>query len=119
MRRREKKLGREAANAYWRLTERYVDRMEELAGDALHRVGSLRLADDEELDEAIRPVRGQVIATEPLGQMRYPCPHYARRGFDYWQQTPDTRLVLGGRRDKDLELENTKEEAITDSIQAS
>jgi glycine/D-amino acid oxidase-like deaminating enzyme len=51
MRRREKKFGREAANAYWRLTERYVDRMEQLAGDALHRVGSLRLADDEELDD--------------------------------------------------------------------
>ena len=206
------RLGAEAAKAYWRLTERYVDRMEVLAGDALRRVGSLRLADDEEfddlraeyealredgldaewldrlgppldrlyrgairhprdgslqparwvrrlaaravaagakiveesrveslddldadriviatdgytsglvpeLDKAIRPVRGQVIATEPIGQTLYPCPHYARRGFDYWQQTPDTRLFLGGRRDKTPNLEYTNDEATTTLIQ--
>jgi glycine/D-amino acid oxidase-like deaminating enzyme len=206
------RFGPDAAKAFWLLTERYVDRMEELAGDALRRVGSLRLADEEELadlqaeyealredgldadwiedlgppldrlyraairhprdgslqparwvrrvaaqavaagaeiveesrvdsldeldaervviatdgytsglvpelDEAIRPVRGQVIATEPVGRMQYPCPHYARRGFDYWQQTPDTRLVLGGRRDKSLDFEFTNEEAVTDLIQ--
>ena len=34
-------------------------------------------------------------------------PHYARRGFDYWQQLPDRRLVLGGRRDASLETEHT------------
>jgi glycine/D-amino acid oxidase-like deaminating enzyme len=206
------RFGAEVAKAYWRLTERYVDRMEDLAGDALRRVGSLRLADDEELDdlraeyealredgldaewldqlgpplerlyrgairhprdgslqparwvrrlaaravaagveivedrrvesldeldvdrvviatdgytnglvpeldEAIRPVRGQVIATEPIGRSLFDCPHYARRGFDYWQQTPDTRLVLGGRRDVTLELENTNEEVVTEPIQ--
>jgi gamma-glutamylputrescine oxidase len=206
------RFGPEGAKAFWRLTERYVDRMEELAGDALRRVGSLRLADDEELhdlraeyealredgleaewldqleppldrlyrgairhprdgslqparwvrrlaaravaagaeiveesrveslddldaeriviatdgytsglvpelDEAIRPVRGQVIATEPVGRALYRCPHYARRGFDYWQQTPDTRLVLGGRRDKSPDLEFTNEEVVTDPIQ--
>jgi gamma-glutamylputrescine oxidase len=70
-----------------------------------------------ELDEAIRPVRGQVIATEPVGRALYPCPHYARRGFDYWQQTPDTRLVLGGGRDKSPDLEFTNEEVVTDPIQ--
>jgi gamma-glutamylputrescine oxidase len=206
------RFGAEAAEAFWRFTERYVDRMEELAGDALRRVGSLRLADDDELDdlraeyealrddgldadwleqlappldrlyrgairhprdgslqparwvrrlaaravvagaeiveesrvgslaeldaehiviatdgytsglvpeldEAIRPVRGQVIATEPIGRTLFDCPHYARRGFDYWQQTPDTRLVLGGRRDTNLELENTNEETVTEAIQ--
>jgi gamma-glutamylputrescine oxidase len=206
------RFGPDVAKAFWLLTERYVDRMEELAGDALRRVGSLRLADEEELadlqgeyealredgldaewiedlgppldrlyraairhprdgslqparwvrrlaaqavaagaeiveesqvdsldevdaervviatdgytsglvhelDEAIRPVRGQVIATEPVGRMQYPCPHYARRGFDYWQQTPDTRLVLGGRRDKSDDFEFTNEEAVTDLIQ--
>jgi gamma-glutamylputrescine oxidase len=62
-------------------------------------------------------VRGQVIATEPVGRTLYPCPHYARRGFDYWQQTPDTRLVLGGRRDKSPDLEFTNEEVVTDPIQ--
>jgi gamma-glutamylputrescine oxidase len=210
--RARERFGPETAKSFWKLTERYLDRMEQLAGDAFRRVGSLRLGDDEELadlraeyealredgldadwieqldppldrlyraairhpgdgalqparwvrrlaaraiaagaeiveesrvesldelaaervviatdgytsglvpelDEAIRPVRGQVIATEPIGRMQYNCPHYARRGFDYWQQTPDTRLVLGGRRDKGLDAEHTHEEAVTDLIQ--
>jgi glycine/D-amino acid oxidase-like deaminating enzyme len=58
-----------------------------------------------------------VIATEPIGRMPFDCPHYARRGFDYWQQTPDTRLVLGGRRDKTPDLEFTSEEVVTGAIQ--
>ena len=212
--RARERFGPETAKSFWRMTERYLDRMEQLAGDAFRRVGSLRLADDEELadlraeyealredgldvewieqldppldrmyraairhprdgslqparwvrrlaaraaaagaeiveesrvesldeidadhvviatdgytqglvpelDEAIRPVRGQVIATEPLGRMLFDCPHYARRGFDYWQQTPDTRLVLGGRRDENLEGEFTNEEIVTETIQQS
>lgn len=44
-------LGVETAAAYWRLTEEYVDRMEELAGDAFRRTGSLRLAGEDEEDE--------------------------------------------------------------------
>jgi glycine/D-amino acid oxidase-like deaminating enzyme len=45
-------LGVEAARDYWRLTERYVERMGELGGDAFRRTGSLRLAaDGEERDE--------------------------------------------------------------------
>ncbi len=44
-------LGHEAAAAYWRLTEAYVDRMAELGGDAIRRTGSLRLAGDDEHDE--------------------------------------------------------------------
>jgi gamma-glutamylputrescine oxidase len=44
-------LGPEAAAAYWRLTETYVDRMGELGGDAFTRTGSLRLADEDERDE--------------------------------------------------------------------
>ena len=184
------RFGAERAREFWRFTERALDRMESLAGDAFRRVGSLRLADDQELDAiraeyealredgldaewleelpgrlatlfrsaivhpndgslhparwvrrlaaraaeagaqivedsriesldeldadqvviatdgytsgllpeldaAIRPVRGQVLATEPLAETLYPRPHYARHGFDYWQQTPDNRLVLG------------------------
>jgi glycine/D-amino acid oxidase-like deaminating enzyme len=207
------RFGAEAAAGLWRFTERYLDRMTELAGDALRRVGSYRLADHEELedvraeydalrqdglaaewvddlpnslrrlyrgailhpgdgslqparwvrrlagravdagaeiveeqrvgslddvdadevviatdgytsgllpqlDDAVQPVRGQVIVTEPLARTLYPRPHYARQGFDYWQQTPDGRLVLGGRRDKNLEGEFTNEEAVTEPIQA-
>jgi gamma-glutamylputrescine oxidase len=39
-------LGAERAADLWRLTERTVDRMERLAGDAFRRTGSLRLAAD-------------------------------------------------------------------------
>jgi gamma-glutamylputrescine oxidase len=205
-----KQLGPEAAAGLWRLTERYLDRLEGLAGDAFRRVGSLRLAADEaergalrseydalrqngfavewgddtlggryhgailhpddgalqparwvrrlgrlaaaagadvreqsrvesldaldadhvvvatdgygqgllpELDVAVTPTRGQVLVTEPLERMLYDRPHYARHGFDYWHQTPDRRLVAGGRRDAALELETTSEEATTEVIQ--
>ena len=69
-----------------------------------------------ELDAVIGPVRNQVVVTEPLSELLFPDPHYARRGFDYWQQTPDRRLVAGGRRGAD-ETENTSEEALTQVIQ--
>ena len=62
-------------------------------------------------------MRGQVIATEPLSRRLFDCPHYSRHGFDYWQQTDDDRLVLGGRRDTQTDDEFTAEEAITEPIQ--
>lgn len=208
-------LGPERAKAFWRLTERSLDRMAELAGDALRRVGSLRLAADEhereelraehdalrgdgfavewvdelpeplagtyhgaianprdgslhparwvrrlaaraaeagaelreharvssldeleadhvviasdgypsglvpELDAAVKPTRGQVVATEPLPERLYERPHYARHGLDYWQQLPGGRLIAGGRRDVTLEGEFTAEEATTEPVQAA
>jgi glycine/D-amino acid oxidase-like deaminating enzyme len=206
-------LGSGDAQALWRLTERYVDRLESLAGDAFRRTGSLRMAADpsersgleaeyealredgfdaewrdelahsltgrfngaiftpadgalqparwvrrlaaqaaeagaeiwehtrvgslEEveaqqiviatdgytsglvpaLDAAITPARGQVIVTEPLARMLFPCPHSARHGYDYWHQTPDGRLVAGGFRDTALDEETTQEEATTPLVQ--
>jgi glycine/D-amino acid oxidase-like deaminating enzyme len=213
--RAREQLGAERAAALWRLTERTLDRMESLAGDALRRVGSLRLAADEQerdellaehaalrgdgfaadwieeppgrlagrypaalfhhgdgalhpgrwirrlaahaadagaeirehgriesldaleadtvvvasdgypsglvgaLDELVQPMRGQVVSTEPLAERLYERPHYARHGFDYWQQLPDGRLVVGGRRDTELESESTAEEALTPEVQSS
>src|SRR5919198_2766680 len=165
-------LGRRAARALWGLTERYLERLTELAGGAFRRTGSLRLAADPneraelerehlalredgfavewrdelpeplagrfdgaivhpgdgslqparwvrrlaeraaaagvevrerdrvesleelesdqivlatdgytsglapDLDEAVRPVRGQVVVTEPPRRGLFPCPHY-------------------------------------------
>jgi gamma-glutamylputrescine oxidase len=208
-------LGQARAAALWRLTEQTLDRMEELAGDALRRVGSLRLAADAQerdellaeyealrgdgfavewvdepsdrlagrytaailhpgdgalqparwirrlaaraaeagveirehdrvtrlaelhadavvvasdgypsgllpdVDEVVRPTRGQVVVTEALDERLYERPHYTRHGFDYWQQLPDGRLVVGGRRDTALEREFTAEEATTADIQAA
>jgi gamma-glutamylputrescine oxidase len=213
--RARRSLGAERAAALWRLTERTLDRMEGLAGDALRRVGSLRLAADEKereeliaehealrsdgfasewveepgrrltelysgavlhpgdgalhpgrwirrlaalaadagaelrehdrvesvdeldaenvvvatdgypsglvgaVDAIVQPTRGQVVVTEPLAEQLYERPHYARLGFDYWQQLPDGRLVIGGRRDTDLERESTADEATTPEVQAA
>jgi gamma-glutamylputrescine oxidase len=204
--------GPEAAQMLWRRTEEELDRIEELGGDTFRRVGSLRLAaDDEErdeirgefealasdgfavewrdelptvlarhfhagmyyvpdgalqparfvrrlaaravdagaailtgriesldeleaehvviatdgsgrgllpgLDEAIWPARGQVVATEPLRERLFDYPHYARHGFDYWQQLPDNRIVLGGFRDFSIMSEMTDDEVTTPAIQ--
>jgi len=70
-----------------------------------------------ELDEALWPARGQVLATEPLGERLFDCPHYARQGFDYWQQLADARVVLGGFRDFSILTEMTDEETTTEPIQ--
>jgi gamma-glutamylputrescine oxidase len=70
-----------------------------------------------ELDARIRPTRGQVLVTEPLADVIFPRPHYARWGLDYWQQTPDRRLVIGGSRDVGSDEEWTAEEAVTSVVQ--
>jgi glycine/D-amino acid oxidase-like deaminating enzyme len=41
-----RQLGADRAQALWRLTERYLERLASLAGDAFRRTGSLRLAED-------------------------------------------------------------------------
>jgi glycine/D-amino acid oxidase-like deaminating enzyme len=208
-----RELGADRARSLWVLTERYLDRLEQLAGDAFRRTGSLGLAADAgergeleaeyealredgfavewrdelreplagrfdgaifhppdgslqparwvrrlaaraveagaelrehdrvesldtlgadevviatdgythglvpELDAAIKPTRGQVVVTEPLEPRVFPCPHYARHGYDYWQQTPEGRLVAGGFRDKAPDHEYTAEETTTPLIQ--
>jgi glycine/D-amino acid oxidase-like deaminating enzyme len=208
-------LGPERARAYWQLTERYLERLVEIAGDAFRRTGSLRLAADGEernelrveyealradgfdadwlddlkpplrgrfagaihhphdgalqparyarrvaehavdagvdvrertrveslgeldaehvvvatdgypsgllgeLEGLIIPTRGQMLATEPVDETLFACPHYGRHGFDYWMQTPDGRLVAGGFRDFALDSEFTADETTTEVIQAA
>src|SRR5947208_10309173 len=46
--------GADRAKAYWLWTEEKLDRLADLAGDALRRTGSYRLAADEEERDAIR-----------------------------------------------------------------
>jgi len=72
-----------------------------------------------ELADAIWPTRGQVIASEPLESVLYDRPHYARQGFDYWQQLPDGRILLGGFRDVSILDELTDVEETTPTIQSS
>src|SRR5579885_3685466 len=158
--------GAERAAALWRWTEEALDRLADLAGDALRRTGSYRLAADEEerdailleyealhedgidaewlddvdaldadrvlvatdgyghglvaeLADLIWPTRGQVIVSAPLEERLYDRPHYARDGFDYWQQLPDGRIVLGGFRDHSILDELTDVEELTPTIQSS
>jgi gamma-glutamylputrescine oxidase len=70
-----------------------------------------------ELDDAVWPARGQVVVTEPLTERLFDRPHYARQGFDYWQQLPDGRVLLGGFRDYSLLSELTDVEETTPVIQ--
>jgi gamma-glutamylputrescine oxidase len=72
-----------------------------------------------ELEGSIIPTRGQMIATEPLAERVFACPHYGRHGFDYWQQTPDGRVLAGGFRDYALDTEFTADETTTEPIQAA
>jgi gamma-glutamylputrescine oxidase len=72
-----------------------------------------------ELADLIWPTRGQVIASEPLDRVLYDRPHYARQGFDYWQQLADGRILLGGFRDTSILDELTDVEETTPAIQAS
>jgi gamma-glutamylputrescine oxidase len=72
-----------------------------------------------ELADAIWPTRGQVIVSEPLERVLYDRPHYARQGFDYWQQLPDGRVLLGGFRDVSILDELTDVEETTPVIQES
>jgi gamma-glutamylputrescine oxidase len=208
-------IGNERASGYWRATEQALDRMAGLAGDALVRTGSLRLAADEEereslraeyellredgfavewrdrlehpldatftaaifhpgdaalqparwtrrlaalaaeagadiredtpvtsrdeldaaeivvctdgypsgllgrLEGAIIPTRAQMVATEPIPERLFDCPHYSRHGFDYWQQREDGRILAGGFRDTSLATEFTTSEETTEEIQAA
>ena len=44
------------------------------------------------------PIRGQMLATAPLGRRVFQRPVYADRGYRYWRQTADGRVVVGGWR---------------------
>jgi gamma-glutamylputrescine oxidase len=69
------------------------------------------------LEGLIIPTRGQVIATAPLAERLFSCPHYGRHGFDYWQQLDDGRILAGGFRDYALDTEFTADEETTPTIQ--
>jgi gamma-glutamylputrescine oxidase len=70
-----------------------------------------------ELEPAVWPVRGQVLVTEPLEERLFAQPHYSRGGYDYWQQLPEGRLLVGGKRDTSFLTENTDVEETTPLIE--
>jgi gamma-glutamylputrescine oxidase len=52
-----------------------------------------------ELAGRVRSSRLQMLGTAPL-PVTCPRPVYHRGGYDYWQQLPDGRVMLGGGRDR-------------------
>ncbi len=111
-----RRLAAQAATAGADIREGSAVRVDELAADAIVVAGDGFIP--KLLPELpIRATRGQVLATEPLGERLYERPHYARAGYDYWHQLPDGRLILGGKRDVSLEAEETDVVATTDRVQ--
>ncbi len=53
-----------------------------------------------ELVGRVRTARLQMLATAPTAERVVPCPMYYREGYEYWQQTPDGSIAIGGFRDK-------------------
>lgn len=69
------------------------------------------------LSDRVRPVRLQMLGTASTDQVRLSRPVYANFGYDYWQQLPDGRLVVGGGRDRHAADEETAERRPTDPVQ--
>jgi gamma-glutamylputrescine oxidase len=67
-------------------------------------------------DVPISPTRGQVVATAPLPGVVVPFPMYANYGYQYWRQTTEGRLVVGGWRDHDIPAEIGTEELLHAAI---
>jgi len=62
-------------------------------------------------------VRGQMLATAPVGRRVFERPAYANRGYRYWRQRADGRLLAGGWRDTAADEEVGEEERTTPRIQ--
>jgi len=60
-----------------------------------------------ELAGRVRTARLQMLGTEPAPEVEIPRPVYSRWGYDYWQQLPDGRVVVGGCRDRFIDDEWT------------
>ena len=70
-----------------------------------------------ELGQFVRTARLQMIGTAPTKEVSLPRPVYTRWGFDYWQQLPDGRIVLGGLRDRFEQAEWTPADGISAEVQ--
>ncbi|MEO9019253.1 MAG: FAD-dependent oxidoreductase [Gemmatimonadaceae bacterium] len=70
-----------------------------------------------ELARRVRTARLQMLSTGPIAQVVAMRPVYRRWGYDYWQQLPDGRVVLGACRDKFLESEWTTDSDPTEEVQ--
>src|SRR5207237_972359 len=67
----------------------------------------------------ITPTRGQVLATIPLPRVVVPFPMYANYRYEYWRQTAEGALVIGGWRNLDVPTEVGRVEELNPIIQAA
>jgi gamma-glutamylputrescine oxidase len=75
-----------------------------------------KLAGADWLAKCITPTRGQMIATEPLEELVFPCPCSADHGYQYWRQA-EGRLIVGGWRDQSFATEEVAEETPGPEVQ--
>jgi sarcosine oxidase subunit beta len=68
------------------------------------------------LRSAVEPVRGQVLATEPLPPL-FPAAMAVDWGTLYWRQTAEGVILLGGYRALDAARETGREERLNPQIQ--
>ena len=70
------------------------------------------------LSSCIIPIRGHVIATEPVNERLFPYPCSADEGYQYWRQLADGRLVVGGWRNRSFDSESqTYDETPNEGVQ--
>ncbi len=70
------------------------------------------------LSRFVRPVRAQMLATEPLLPRWLPLPAYSHEGYFYLRQHDDGSLLLGGARHLHHDVERGYEDATTPALQA-
>ncbi len=71
-----------------------------------------------DLERIVYPVRGQVLATEPLEDTVITRPTHSDHGFLYYRPTPDGRVALGGGRPA-ISTRSTRREADHAPVQAA
>jgi len=69
--------------------------------------------------KVVRPVRGQMLMTEPAEERALPLPAYSHAGGFYIRQLPDRRVLVGGGRHAHREMEETGVDATTPAVQAT
>jgi len=72
-----------------------------------------------ELADTVRTVRLQMLGTAPAPEVSIPRPVYLRDGHEYWQQTRDGRIALGGFRDVGGVEEETLDSRPSQPVQAA
>jgi len=70
------------------------------------------------LDKYVRPVRAQMLATEPADRVHASVPVYSQAGEFYVRQTRDGTVLAGGGRQRYRDVEETEVDRTTPAVQA-